>query len=165
MNNTDGAIPPRPLDPTALQEKVLSMKTDPVMERLAVLFVVNCFRTTVLENYHAEWPEFTNDKMKALMKEAVNRLHTVLHAIFTGDDATHDAAWEVPSPLLQAPMGQTGIRSGPPPRHRVDETSQGSGCECCNESTQAAKGLIPVSVQHQARPRPASGSSGPPGGR
>jgi hypothetical protein len=95
MNNTDGAIPPRPLDPTALQEKVLSMKTDPVMERLAVLFVVNCFRTTVLENYHAEWPEFTNDKMKALMKEAVNRLHTALHAIFTGDDATRDAAWEV----------------------------------------------------------------------
>jgi hypothetical protein len=29
------------------------------------------------------------------MKEAVNRLHTVLHAIFTGDDATRDAAWEV----------------------------------------------------------------------
>jgi hypothetical protein len=29
------------------------------------------------------------------MKEAVNRLHTVLHAIFTGDDTTRDATWEV----------------------------------------------------------------------
>jgi hypothetical protein len=99
MNATPhGAIPPRPFDPkdlAALQAKTLTMKTDPAMERLAVLFVVNCFRNTVLENYHSKWPEFTDEKLKALMKEAVNNLHTALHAIFTGDEATRDAAWEV----------------------------------------------------------------------
>lgn len=98
MNDTPGATPPRPIDLAAfeaLQSKTLSMKTDPAMERLAILFVVNCFRNTVLENYHSEWPEFTDEKMKALMQEAVNKLHTALHAIFTGDRETQDAAWEV----------------------------------------------------------------------
>lgn len=98
MNNTLGAIPPRSFDPAAiaaLQAKTLSMKTDLVTERLAVLFVVNCFRNTVLENYHSDWPKFAQEEMKALMKEAVNKLHTALHAIYTGDKATRDAAWEV----------------------------------------------------------------------
>lgn len=38
---------------------------------------------------------FTDEQMKTLMKETVNKLHTALHAIFTGDEATRDAAWEV----------------------------------------------------------------------
>ena len=98
MNETPGATYPRSFDPAdiaALQEKTLTMKADPLMERLALLFVVNCFRNTVLENYHSDWPEFSQEKMKALMKESVNKLHTALHAIFTGDEATRDAAWEV----------------------------------------------------------------------
>ena len=95
MNNMLGAIPPRPLDPTALQGKVLSMKTDPALERLAILLVVNCFRYTVLEKYHIEWPEFTDEKMKPLMQQAVNKLHTALHAFFAGDTETKDAVWEV----------------------------------------------------------------------
>jgi hypothetical protein len=95
MSIKSGALPPQPLDPEALHGKPLSMKTDAVMERLALLFVVNCFRNTVLEKYHTEWPEFTQAKMKALMKEAVDKLHTALHAIFTGDEATRDAAWAV----------------------------------------------------------------------
>ena len=97
MNEMPGATYPRipdPADIAALQGKTLTMKTDAAMERLALLFVVNCFRNTVLEDYHSEWPEFSQEKMKALMKEAVNRLHTALHAIFTGDQATQDAAWE-----------------------------------------------------------------------
>ena len=32
----------------------------------------------MLENYHAEWPQFTDEKMKALMKEAVDRTYTAL---------------------------------------------------------------------------------------
>ena len=94
MNNMLGAIPPRPLDPTALQGKVLPMKTDPALERLAILLVVNCFRNTVLEKYHIEWPEFTDEKMKPLMQQAVNKLHTALHAFFAGDAETKDAVWE-----------------------------------------------------------------------
>ena len=54
------------------------MIPDPSIEKLAVLIVVNCFRTTVLENHHAECPEFGDDKMKALMKEAVDRTYTAL---------------------------------------------------------------------------------------
>ena len=97
MNDITGAAYPRVFDPAdiaAIQDKTLTMKVDPAMERLAVLLVVNCFRNTVLENYHSEWPEFSQAKMKALMKESVNKLHTALHAIFTGDQATQDAAWE-----------------------------------------------------------------------
>jgi len=98
MNDVLGAVPPRSLDLAAIaaiQGKTLTMKVDPAMERLAVLLVVNCFRNTVLENYHSEWPEFTQAKMKALMKDAVNKLHTAMHAFFTGDEATQSAAWEV----------------------------------------------------------------------
>ena len=54
------------------------MNPDPNIEKMAVLIVVNCFRNTVLENYHAEWPQFTDEKMKALMKEAVDRTYTAL---------------------------------------------------------------------------------------
>ena len=54
------------------------MTPDPEIEKLAVLIVVNCFRNTVLENYHAEWPQFNDEKMKALMKEAVDRTYTAL---------------------------------------------------------------------------------------
>ena len=71
------------------------MKTDPALERVAILLVVNCFRYTVLEKYHIEWPEFTDEKMKALMQQAVNKLHTALHAFFAGDAETQDAVWEV----------------------------------------------------------------------
>lgn len=95
IHNLLGAIPPRPLDPTALQGKVLAMRKDPAMERLAILFVVNCFRYTVLEKYHREWPQFTDEKMKVLMQATVNKLHTALHAFFTGDSETRDAVWEV----------------------------------------------------------------------
>jgi len=98
MNDVTGAAYPRVFDPAdiaAIQGKTFSMKVDPAMERLAVLLVVNCFRNTVLENYHSEWPEFSQAKMKALMTESVNKLHTALHAFFTGDEATQSAAWEV----------------------------------------------------------------------
>jgi hypothetical protein len=54
------------------------MNPDPEIERLAVLIVVNCFRNTVLEHHHAECPEFGDDKMKALMTEAVDRTYTAL---------------------------------------------------------------------------------------
>lgn len=98
MNDMTGAAYPRVFDPAdiaAVQAKTFAMKIDPAMERLAVLLAVNCFRNTVLENYHSEWPEFSQAKMKALMKESVNKLHTALHAFFTGDKATQEAAWEV----------------------------------------------------------------------
>ena len=98
MNDIPGAAYPRVFDPAAIaamQGKTITMKVDPAMERLAVLLVVNCFRNTVLENYHTDWPEFTQAKMKALMKEAVSKIHTALHAFFTGDEATQSAAWEV----------------------------------------------------------------------
>ena len=98
MNDTPGGMPPRPFDPdalAALQDQTLSMKVDPAMERLAVLLVVYSFRNTVLENWHSEWRQFTDERMKVLMKEAVNKLHTALHAVFTGDDATREAALEV----------------------------------------------------------------------
>ena len=98
MNEEPGACYPRIFDPAdiaAMQKRALTMKVDPVMQRLAVLLVVNCFRNTVLENYHSDWPEFTDEKMKALMKEAVDKLHTALHAFFTADKATQDAVWEV----------------------------------------------------------------------
>jgi hypothetical protein len=36
----------------------------------------------------------TDERMKVLMKEAVNKLNTALHAIFTGEQDTQDAAWE-----------------------------------------------------------------------
>lgn len=54
------------------------MQPDPDIEKIAVLIVVNCFRNTVLEQYHCEWPQFTDEKMKALMKEAVDRTYTAL---------------------------------------------------------------------------------------
>ncbi len=98
MSNTHKPTPPRSFDLEdieAMQERQLSMKTDPAMERLAVLFVANCFRNTVLEDYHADWPEFTDELMKALMQEAVNKLSTALHVVFTGDQTTRDAALEV----------------------------------------------------------------------
>jgi len=56
--------------------------------------VVHCFRNTVLEDYHSEWPEFTQKKMKKLMQQAVNKLNTALHVLFRGDEATCNAAWE-----------------------------------------------------------------------
>ena len=97
MNEMPGASRPRKLDSAdivALDGKTLSMKTDAAIERMAVLFVVNCFRNTVLETYHTDGVPVTDKHMKELMKEAVNKLHTALHAIFTGDQATQDAAWE-----------------------------------------------------------------------
>lgn len=97
MNELPGASYPRVFDPAdiaALQAKTLTMKTDAPMERLAVLFVVNCFRNTVLETYHTDRVPITDERMKMLMKEAVNKLHTALLAVFTGDQATKDAAWE-----------------------------------------------------------------------
>ena len=54
-----GAIPPRAQDPEAMlavQGKALSLRTDPSMGLIATLLVVKCFRNTVLEEYHAEWP-------------------------------------------------------------------------------------------------------------
>ncbi len=98
MNDTPGVTHPRSFDLAdieAMQGRTIAMKLDPAMERMAVLLVVNCFRNTVLENYHSEWPEFSQAKMKALMQESVNKLHTALHAVFTGDEATQSAAWEV----------------------------------------------------------------------
>ncbi len=98
MNDTPGATHPRSFDLAdieAMQGRTMAMKLDPSMERLAVLLVVNCFRNTVLEDYHSEWPEFSQARMKALMQESVNKLHTALHAVFTGDEATRNAAWEV----------------------------------------------------------------------
>jgi hypothetical protein len=71
------------------------METDSAMERLAVLLVVYSFRNTVLEDYHSEWPDFTDERMKVLMKESVNKLNTALHAVFTGDEATREAALDV----------------------------------------------------------------------
>jgi len=97
MNEIPGASHPRSFDKAdiaAVEAKTLSMKTDAAIERLAVLFVVNCFRNTVLETYHIDGVPVTDERMRVLMKEAVNRLHTALHAIFTGDHATQDAAWE-----------------------------------------------------------------------
>ena len=97
MNEMPGASYPRSFDQAdidAVKGKTLSMKTDASIERLAVLFVVNCFRNTVLETYHTDGVPVTDERMKALMKEAVNKLNTALHAIFTGDQATQDAAWE-----------------------------------------------------------------------
>lgn len=97
MNEMPGASYPRKSDEadlSAMQATTLSMKTDATIERLAVLFVVNCFRNTVLETYHSDGVPVTDERMKALMKEAVNRLHTAMHAIFTGDQTTQDAAWE-----------------------------------------------------------------------
>lgn len=61
-----------PADFEALEGKALTMPTDAGMEALALLLVVNCFRNTVLEDYHSQWPEFADVKMKALMKESVN---------------------------------------------------------------------------------------------
>jgi hypothetical protein len=98
MNDINAAMPPRVFDPAAidaLRKETLSLKRDAAMERLAVLFVVYCFRDTVLEDYHSQWPQFTDEKMKELMKQAVNRMHTALHAFFTGDKETQDAVWEV----------------------------------------------------------------------
>ena len=69
------------------------MKVDPVLRRMAVLLVVNCFRNTDLENYHAEWPQFTDEKMKTLMQQAVNKLHTALHAFFAGDSYAIRSMW------------------------------------------------------------------------
>ena len=57
------------------------MDPDPNLEKMAVLIVVNCFRNTVLEQYHTDWPQFTDEKMKALMKEAVDRTYTALCGI------------------------------------------------------------------------------------
>jgi hypothetical protein len=98
MNDVSGGMPPRPFDleaMKALQGQTLSMETDPAIERLAVLLVVYSFRNTVLENYHSEWPEFTDERMKVLMKESVDKLNTALHAVLTGDEATREAALEV----------------------------------------------------------------------
>lgn len=98
MNDIYGAFPPRvfnPADIEALQKETLSLKRDAAMERLAVLFVVYAFRDTVLEDYHSQWPQFTDDKMKALMQQAVNKMNTALHAFFAGDKETQDAVWEV----------------------------------------------------------------------
>jgi hypothetical protein len=97
MNEMPGPSHPRGFDQAdiaAVVGKTLSMKTDAAMERLATLFVVNCFRNTVLETYHTDGVPVTDERMKVLMTEAVNKLHTALHAIFNGDQATQDAAWE-----------------------------------------------------------------------
>jgi hypothetical protein len=97
MNEMPRASCPRNFDEAdidAVKGKTLSMKTDASIERLAVLFVVNCFRNTVLETYHTDGVPVTDERMKMLMTEAVNKLNTALHAIFTGEQATQDAAWE-----------------------------------------------------------------------
>jgi len=79
------------------------MQPDTDLEKIAVLIVVNCFRNTVLEQYHSEWPQFTDEKMKALMKEAVDRTYTALCGLLKPDsaadcDALQDAlAWHTPT--------------------------------------------------------------------
>jgi len=77
------------------------MQPNPFFEKIAVLIVVNCFRNTAIENYHAEWPQFTDEKMKALMKEAVDRTYTALCGIMSPDVGDHKAmiealAWYTP---------------------------------------------------------------------
>jgi hypothetical protein len=79
------------------------MERDPALEKIAVLIVVNCFRNTVLENYHAEWPQFTDEKMKALMKSAVDRTYTALCGIvnpatpFDQKAMIDSLAWNTPT--------------------------------------------------------------------
>ena len=79
------------------------MQPDPDIEKLAVLIVVNCFRNTVLEQYHCEWPQFTDDKMKALMKEAVDRTYTALCGLLKPESGADFAAlqdslaWHTPA--------------------------------------------------------------------
>lgn len=65
------------------------------LERLAPLLVVHSFRNTILENYHAEWPQFTDVKMKVLMKQAVNKLYTALCALLSDNDEERAAVLEV----------------------------------------------------------------------
>jgi hypothetical protein len=79
------------------------MERDPDLEKIAVLIVVNCFRNTVIESYHAEWPQFTDEKMKALMKSAVDRTYTALCGIvnpstpFDQKGMIDSLAWETPT--------------------------------------------------------------------
>ena len=92
------AIPPRAQDPEAMlavQGKALSLRTDPSMELIATLLVVKCFRNTLLEEYHAEWPQFTQEKMKALMQQTVNKTYTALCALMGGTSDEKQAIIDV----------------------------------------------------------------------
>ena len=89
----------------ALQEKVLSLRTDPSMELIASLLVVTCFRTTVLEEYHTEWPQFTQEKMQALMRQTVNKTYTALCALMGGTSDEKQAIIDVLGENVSAVAG------------------------------------------------------------
>ena len=95
MNNMPDEPLLHPLDPAFPKGKTLSLRTDPSMELLATLLVVKCFRNTVLEEYHTEWPQFTQEKMKALMQQTVNKTYTALCALMGGTSDEKQAIMDV----------------------------------------------------------------------
>ncbi|MFZ4395146.1 MAG: hypothetical protein ACOYOU_05900 [Kiritimatiellia bacterium] len=92
-------------DVLALQKEVPSLRTDPSMELIASLLVVTCLRNTVLEDYHTEWPQFTQEKMKVLMRQTVNKTYTVLCALIGGTAEEKQAIIDVLGENVSAVAG------------------------------------------------------------
>jgi hypothetical protein len=72
----------------------LVRKNPLILKRLAKFLVQQCFRNTVIEDYHAGYgpgkgrsktARITQAEMKALMVEAVNKTHSFLWAMFRED--------------------------------------------------------------------------------
>lgn len=72
----------------------LVRKNPVILKRLAKFLVQQCFRNTVIEDYHAGYgpgpgrsktDRITDAEMKALMIEAVNKTHSFLWALFRDD--------------------------------------------------------------------------------
>lgn len=105
-SNPPEAIPqPVQDDMLALRKEVPSLRTDPSMELIASLLVVTCLRNTVLEEYHTEWPQFTQEKMKVLMRQTVNKTYTVLCALIGGTAEEKQAIIDVLGENVSAVAG------------------------------------------------------------
>ena len=63
--------------------------SDDEIGQLANTLISGCVRNnTSLEDYHAEWKEFSNDKMKALMIQCCNNMYVALMQLLRTDEDT-----------------------------------------------------------------------------